>query len=393
MKLGLLDEPRFWNRLTVMVTALAIAKGLRFPNLWAATQLQLGYQFGLVKRGAAGAALHALRIPINHYWVFAAVAFSILLLAVAAAVVFVRRHAVGFDAWTWIPVFASSFAVTYVVHLVGYLDLILLTVTLIALLLPRTVLDYALCVCGMLIHEEFLLMFFPLLWFGWVLEARRGRGSWASGNVLGLPLFVFGLAVLLAAARPMSAEQVSLAHQTIVAAADFPVRADFFEVMQRSLADNVHVMVGEYRKASWWLDELGASLALLWVAVFFAWRSWRVLAVANDSLLKAALLCVAFAPAFIQLNGMDLYRWYAFTAVSSFVAYMLVVSRFAAAAAAAPADSERSRTWVLLLVALNLSTGAGMLDDRSVNNLPFIDPVKALIKTTVQLGHLPIPMH
>ena len=138
-----------WNALTIAVAAIATCKGIRLPNLWSATQLQLGYQMGFVKRAGAGALLHYLHLPIQHYLMFAAFSFVILIAAVALFVPFVRDNAVTDESVALTPIFASSFAVPYFAHLVGYLDLILLTMALALLLLPRSrwrlILDFGFC--------------------------------------------------------------------------------------------------------------------------------------------------------------------------------------------------------------------------------------------------------
>jgi hypothetical protein len=210
--------------------------------------------------------------------------------------------------------------------------------------------------------------------------------------VVGLPIVVGSLALVAALGRPMSVTQVSAAEHAIAAAADFPVRADFFEVMQRSLLDNMHAMVGRFRGPSWWFDELSASLALLWIAVFFAWRSTLLIGSAGvryATLLKTLAVCVSLAPALMQLIGWDIYRWYAITAFASFGAYLLLARKFGDTSGVEP--DQRARTIVILLVALNLCTGTGLFDGYTVNTFPFIDPIKALIKETAELGHVPIP--
>ncbi|HKT73919.1 MAG TPA: hypothetical protein VJQ47_13590 [Steroidobacteraceae bacterium] len=399
MKLGELNQRRFWSGLTIVAAALAILKGLRLPNLWSATQMQFGYQFGFIKRGAVGAVLHAARVPVHHYWVFAAIAFLLLLVTVCTGALFIRRHALTTEAQTWTPVFVSSFAVTYVAHMVGYLDLILLTMTMLTLASSRKALrpalDYLVCACAVLVHEEFALTFFPLIWFYWVLEATDSRLTQrrlSAINAVALPVVVCCLSLIVALWRPMTALQMSTAEHAISVATDFPVRKDFLQVMQRSLADNVHIMAGKFRTAGWWLDEMGAALALLWVGIFFAWRSNRLIEAArvvHPLLLKSLAACASFAPALMQLIGWDLYRWYALTALASFGVYLLTVRRLSDAPGAESSSGERAVA--ILLVALNLSTGAGLLDGYTVNTFPFIDPVKALIKSTVESGHVPLP--
>jgi hypothetical protein len=388
-----------WRAFTIAVAALAIGKGLRLPNLWSATQLQLGYQMGFVKRAGAGALLQLLHVPVQHYWVFAGFSFLVLIAAIALFCGFARQNATSKEAVAFTPIFASSFAVTYFTHLVGYLDLILLALALLLLVLPRTpwrtVLDYCFCLGALLVHENFLLTFFPVIWLHRLLPTlSSGRTAcWgALARSMALPIAACLATLIIAVPRPLAPERVLIWEQSLQAVADFPLRADFFDLLHRSLADNVHIMFGRFRTVRWWVQELSATLSLLWVAAFFTWRALRIVGAApveTKALLRCATVVVCLAPVLLQLAAWDLYRWYATAAFTSFMTYLLLVRRFPDIQSR---DSARYDTTIAMaLVGLNLCTGTGLLDDYKINTFPFVDEVYSLAIEIKHTGHIPMP--
>src|SRR5579871_1528497 len=84
-------HPFSWTTLTIAVAIIAALKGVRLPSLWAATQLQLDYSAGFLKRGAMGSLFHLLHIPIERYWVSAGVSYGFLALTIMLFVLFLRR--------------------------------------------------------------------------------------------------------------------------------------------------------------------------------------------------------------------------------------------------------------------------------------------------------------
>jgi hypothetical protein len=390
---------RIWWAFTIGVAALAICKGLRLPNLWSATQLQLNYQLGFVKRAGAGALLQLLHVPVQRYWVFAGFSFLVLIAAIALFCGFARQNATSKEARAFAPVFASSFAVTYFTHLVGYLDLILLALALLLLVLPRTpwrtVLDYCLCLGGLLIHEDFLLTFFPVIWLQRLLpimSAGRTRSRSVLAQSLALPIAACIATLIIVVPQPLAPERVLLWEKSLQAVADFPLRADFFAVLHRSLADNAQLMFGQFRTARWWAQELSATLSLLWIAAFFTWRALRIIGsapVEKKAFLRCVTVAVCLAPTLLQLVAWDLYRWYATAAFTSFMVYLLLVRHFPDTRRR---DSPRRDTTIAMaLVGLNLCTGAGLLDDYKINTFPFVEEVYNLAIEIKHSGHIPMP--
>jgi hypothetical protein len=380
---------------------LAVAKGVRLPGLWAATQLQIDYSFGPVKRGAAGATLRFLHLPIEHYWVFAAFSLCVFALTAALLVAFIRRRYASREIALLTALFASSFAVTYLVHLIGFLDIILLAMTLCVLLLPqsRYLPFLALCVClsGVLVHEIFLLCFFPVLWFRFFLDAMLTSGAarrraivWA----LLLPAAVVAETIALAAARPMGTEELAAFQAALGAKADFPLRSDVLDVMGRTASENFTMVMERAKLPRWWVREAGGILSLFWMAVFFSWQSARLIArstVRNKPLTIIVAVGVSLAPALTQIIAWDLYRWYAICVFAAFIALLMLVERLAADVQGEWLVS-RSKTVVFILMAFSLTAGAGFFEKYKVNTFPYADNLLEAKETYDRFGYIPAPV-
>lgn len=389
-----------WTALTISAAIIAILKGFHLPNLWSATQLQVDYAFGFVKRGAAGSVLRLLDLPIERYWVFASISFIALAAALFIFVIFLRQRPAQKEVALYSTIFLSSFATTYFVHLVGYLDVILLTLTLIVLAIPQNGLwiaaTYIVCIACTLIHESFLLSFFPLVWFRVVMGAMldKGRGkNFAVLHGIALPLFVAIVTVLVAFHHPLTAEQVSMLQAMIGASVNFPIRPEFFVVMTNSASDNMRLMLRHFQMPSWWINEAGAFASLLWVALFFTWQSLRLVKESTSpkkTTLKIAVVYASLSPTLLQAFGWDIFRWYAIAACTAFVVYRLLAERLAISLPAGLSFAQM-RILALVLVGLNLATGAGLFDGIRINTFPFTDELLDLYMTVKTQGYLPIP--
>jgi hypothetical protein len=362
--------------------------------------VQVDYSFGFVKRGATGSALRLLDLPIERYWVFASISFIVLAVALFIFVIFLRQRPAQKEVALYSTIFLSSFAVTYFVHLVGYLEIILLTLSLIVLAIPQNGLwiaaTYIVCFACTLIHESFLLSFFPLVWFrvviGAMLDQDRDK-HFAVVHGFCLPLVVVMMTVLLSFPHPMTAEKASLVQAAISARVNFPIRPDFFMVLTNSAFDYIRLMLRHFQMPSWWISEVGAFASLLWVALFFTWQSLRLVkesAVPKKTTLKIAIIYASLSPTLLQVFGWDIFRWYAIAAFTAFVVYRLLAERLVISLPAGTSSAE-VRMLALVLVGLNLATGAGLFDGGRINTFPFTDQLHDLYMTIKTQGHLPIP--
>jgi hypothetical protein len=175
------DESRFYRLLFATGGVIALLKGMRLPYIWAATQAQIDYRSGYLRRGFFGEVCRRLHIPIWHYSVFCFVAFGLLACFFWLLVRSVQRSgldAAGLGAFT--ALLASSFCITLVTNIAGYYDILmaLLVLAVMQFKNPRVQVMAALAagIVGVLVHELYAIAYLPVSLAG-VVSALAGRGT------------------------------------------------------------------------------------------------------------------------------------------------------------------------------------------------------------------------
>jgi len=374
------DEERFWIAAAFLLCALALMKGLRAPNLWAATQAQISYQFGFAKRGLFGE-WFARPLHLEIYRRFAA--FSSIALAglMTSLVWFVR--------WTGmaarispigIAVFASSYAITYLGNMIGYFDIILAALTIAVICVRRPLLRYALALpaiaLGLLMHELFLLVFFPAMLVPFLLDAAQesdaGRARWMAIANNGLILVAVAITCAIALHPSLSAQQVLAERLAIAQRADFPLRGDFFDVLTRSTVDNVRIMIAYAHVQAWWIDLISSAVAVAPAIAFFLWLTRRILGDVGIPQIKQiypTLVLASLAPLSMNLLGWDVGRWFALAQLTTFLVFGAVcLYTHGQRLSLSPAVQRMA----IAIVALNLVSGEALLDGVSIRAYPYL---------------------
>jgi hypothetical protein len=394
----------FWRAAVTLLSVIAILKGLRLPSLWAATQANLDYHQGFIKRGLFGELAYTLGIPIAHYDVFVLLSgFLLLVLLVLLARWVSRSGALRLADGKVVAVFGASFALTYLVHLIGYLEIPLAILALIAVSIStvnRRLLGALVAGClGVLIHESYVLVFLPMTLLPAFLAAIAGGRSTASTSstlrsFVPIAAIVAATAVVLlvvALGAPMTARRAGALQAAMTAAADFPTRGDFFPVLTRSAADNAAIMMATMTNGLWWLAQCNAFVTFMPTAGFFLWISLNIVDT-HQGAGRAAKAAVAFAslcPLAMQLVGWDIYRWYALAAFSSFISLTIVCRHYGCNAPLAASGAVRNIA--LLLIAVNMATGTGLFDGHRVDTFPFVDFWKSCLHWVISGGHFTQP--
>jgi hypothetical protein len=372
----LADESRFWLLISAGLGAVAALKGLHRPGTWTATQTQFDYRFGFIRRGLLGQILSWLHVPANSYAVFVAVAFILL---IAVIIVLIR--------WVWISgvfqkmgrgaavaLFFTSYAVTYLTNLVGYTDIPLLGLALLVIGVrhdgARLLAVVLAGVVGILVHESYLLLFFPVTLLPSILRAapvQQPAPAPASAPARRLALIAaaaagIGIFTICVALQPsMTPQQLVELQHDVEARVDFPARRYVFEVLLHSTKSNVLVMLEIMRHGRWWVSEVYALLAFGPTAAILLWLSFRGLATGYrgpyPKLVRACVLGASFSPALMQFLGWDLFRWYALVVIDSMLC-LCIISRYCLTATSAAVELlPGQRNLIILIIALNLATG------------------------------------
>jgi hypothetical protein len=385
------DDSHFWWLATGVFGVIAALKGLRAPGAWALTQAQLDYSHGLLKRGLLGTIYGTLgmlqRRPLSVIF-FAELALLVVLLAV-----FTRRTGIveRFGTPAVVALFAGSYVVTYLFHIVGYTDIPNAAIAIGLLLIRNARIRFLaalpLFAVALLIHENFLFLFVPMVLLSFYLDGSFGRiarrAAWSFGIVLAL---VACGVTLLTSLRPLFTDvQVDAYAATVRARADFPVRDDFFQVLSISPSDNLQMMSDDgWHHYLWWTYQavaLCVYLPLLLLLLHFCMRLLR----AGSPALRAdkgtatspgspprstrlAVLLAIFSPLTLHLLGLDQVRWNTWVVVDAYLALGLLARQMPGMRFTL---SKGERNAVVLAIAIGMASGYGLFDGATVNPYPF----------------------
>ncbi len=377
-------ERPFWTLCTFILGTIAILRGCDRPNTWILTQAQIDYSEGFVKRALFG---ELLTRPLHLYssGSYTALSYSFMAVALASLALFTERSGVRrrIGNGEVAALFFSSYALTYFVSDVGYFDALLLILTL-PLLLVRSVtsrflLALPLSVVALLLHEMFLLAFLPVVLLTFLVNYQVATNLQEKRRValFGIVLSLANLVItLIIALQPtLSAAKVAALEAGVRAHARFTVRHDFFVVLNRSFADNLHLMVTSfYSDPTWWISQMASIfffaplVLLLWLAIR------RVLASAGlgqSRPLRWSAATASLAPLSLHLMGFDSVRWNCLVGLTTYLV-LLTLCRHLAGAPVPP--SYGYRNGCVLAIALALSSSGSLIAGRLYTYPFFNDP-------------------
>ena len=380
----LADERRFWTITTVILGLFAVCKGLRQPSTWALTQAQIDYSHGLIKRGLLGSVYGAF--GIHHVVPLGVASFLELAVFFVALALFAVRSGLGrrFGSPAVLAVFASSYAVTYLTHLVGYTDLLDGTLAVCLLLVSsatrRFWLGLVVVPVAMLVHENFLLLFLPPVLFSFYLDAVTAgpgllrRRCFVAGGVLAA--IALGFALMLSLRPNLPPETVDQFQEEIAARVNFPVNDQVMDTLTKSLAANVHGVLVVMKQEQWWSKFLSSICNLL--PLFLLGMHWVRRAVeeieqqyglaVRRGFFWAAAVLSSVAPLAIYALGWDCARWNTSCVLATFLTLGLLSRRLPGRVFALAAWERHA---IILLLAVNMASGFGFFDMFQIHPYPF----------------------
>jgi len=396
-----IERESLWRLLALVGGALAYLKGFRLPSLYVATENQLTYEHGLVKRGLFGSICNALNIPIQHYDVMVAVAFALAAIVVALFAIAVWKARLFEDelGLAGCVVFLSSYAVTYFAHLVGRMDTILLGLTLCVITIRSPLIRFLVLLVtapiAALLHEMFLLIFLPACLLPGVLDMLEAKrlGEWLRrGAVVVLPAAACLAVVMVVASHGVSQAQSAAIQWDISRRIDFAPGSAPWVTISLGFDENMAIGMRVMSKPDWPWKIFASTLIFLPAAAFLLAVAVEKLKSAGALRLKlAAFAVIAAAAAPICMNrlGSDTHRWHTHLVLAAFCA-LLVVALRARPQADKPADVSTWRGGAILLMALNLSAGGVLLDQAEDTPYPFVQHMKSAVSTLTS-GHITQP--
>jgi hypothetical protein len=376
-----LGTHRFWKWTALFLGILAIGKGIREPNRWSMTQAQVDYSLGFIRRGLFGTLLKSpLHLNIaSHYAALSL--FLLLLLFFILGWLALRSGLVErIDEGEVLALFASSYTVTYLAHIDGYLDIPLAILCMVPLFVRNVGLRFATALAcaavGILIHEQFLFAFLPVTLLSFVVTgfetASRTERRLAWGSAMALALLATLLTFFVSLKASLTASQVQLMAAHVAASVDFKLDANFFSVLSRSSADNLALMKTVWRRPTFYLGQIQSVLLFFPTAALLIYALWRItrkrFTTRTWPIMLMALIAV-LSPLCLNVVGWDKNRWSELVCLNAFIA-LITVCRFSGRE---PVTLPRTFLRLCLIVMmLNMATGGGMLDQQQIRPFPFI---------------------
>lgn len=378
------NDDSFWGLCTALFGGFAILKGLRRPGGWALTQSQLDYSHGFIKRGLLGTLYQAANL--HHRRPLSLLFFLELALVFGLLILLTRRSRISarFGSKAVTTVFASSYAVTYLTHLVGYHDLVNVALALALLLLReqkhRFVAGLVVVPLAMLIHENFLFLLLPVLLFSFLLDPlnRPGPPHLRSRSLLyasTLTLLALIMAFVLSFHASLTPAVLNPFQTEIAARVDFPLKREVFDILARSVRQNSSSVALHMHHAAWRQELVGSAAALLPLfALALVWMRRLTLAYGDAfgtharKILWIAVLLSSSTPLLMYLVGWDCARWNVSCLLATYLTFLLLSRTL-------PRDTVpfrlADRNAAILLLAINMASGAGLFDGFQIHPFPF----------------------
>ncbi|MBZ0128864.1 MAG: hypothetical protein K8F59_07090 [Rhodobacteraceae bacterium] len=302
---------------------LLLVNHLLPPKAFAATQLLFDYEFGLIRRGLVGSLLSPLFGEAVSVREILAAAAIISLTGTLAVWRFLRPASDSIAGWLLLILALNSFGFASFTGNSGYLDTLLVALTVLALSLdagrlPGLLLRLALVALAMLVHENMLPYFTMLLAFDlWLARGRDARALLlAATPVLTGALVLVAMAVL----SPITDAAAFAEH--LQSKAEFALDPNATIVAGRSVSDNFALMAELRQTPKYWTWVLFDGVPLAAMSLWLIWLAMQVAGRDGNGLMRLFIIGVIAAPLSLNIIAFDVVR---FGAASVLVGFMVIV--------------------------------------------------------------------
>ncbi len=316
--------PRLWQNLAIVILALSILRGIRYPNTWSYTHFLFNYNQGFVKRGLVGEIMSHVgpRFFLTYeFFVF----FSLILLIVNFFLLGVlindmvsSRHPILIGSGL---LFASSLAVVFLAHTIGYLEHIGLFITLIALKIrsfPKKLIFLFLAFpIALFVHEGILILLFPINFMALLCYKGTAWGKKAAWlGAFSLLILVLTFTISEYTLEEAEAEQLYTSLQSNL---DFPLRRDAFNVLHRDSQENFQRAMQRWSAERF--QELRQSILVTAPTIILLFYITQMVLkhAAAPAYVRIMAVLAALSPLVMYGWGWDMHRWNTFAITTSFL--------------------------------------------------------------------------
>jgi hypothetical protein len=376
------------------VAVLALLKGLRMPNRWAATHYLFNYQSGFIKRALWGETLWRLFGGwTSKYFFLAAVGLAVFALLVVLLLVLCRRVPEIPARVPFLLVFLASPALSFAAHLAGYLEQVSYVVVLLVIVQRRSWGLQVIAACAAAIvlpavHEA------SVFWVGALSALVVVAGPLARGRSAALRIgAASGIAVLWIASTlavinngEVTKEAAERLREERTAFADTRPRQDAFQTLTVPLSASLADMRERWTDSNMRIEAMFSALVFGPAAVFLGAIAFRRIRRLDTGpavrMLTGALIAGAIVgPLCLHAVGWDMHRWNAMAALNAGIAAAILLAATPAAVNAPPIMPVASRvTSIALALCLwNISADPILFDGYGPQHPPFQYPIQFLL--------------
>ncbi|MDR3609696.1 MAG: hypothetical protein P4L27_03970 [Ignavibacteriaceae bacterium] len=368
---------KYWLIAVYLILFFSILRGIRFPNIWSYTHFLFNYDYGFIKRGLIGEIVSCFNNPFLISYEFFFICSLVILFANIFLLSLLIRTLIKSQNPVFIGcsvVFASSLALVFLSHTVGYFDQIGLLITLIILKIngyyKKLIYSFLLVPFALLIHEAIFIMFFPVIFMSLLLNMgteEQNKKKLLLGTLsAGLIILVFIISnqtlVQSDAYNMYSQLQSKIMH---------PLRQDAFFVLVDNLKFNLFTM-----KTFWAQDQrfFQLSMSILVTApaflIFIYFTSSILKKAKADYYLIILAILGSISPLLMHFVGWDMSRWNTLTVTTSFLMLYIVSSTNKNQIFEA---SVYRYSVLLFIIFLNGISSITLFDGYYVKQFPFVE--------------------
>jgi hypothetical protein len=391
------EKERLLFALIVILFLYSVLRGIRFPNLWAATHFYFNYTAGFIKRGFIGSVIGWLDMDVlftySFFFYFSLVIFAAnMVLLMDSTLKLARNNDLIVKASAL--VFSTGFSLVFLAHTMGYAEhLQLLAVQLLIRIRNFNVKVFLALLTGvilLLIHEAFLLTFLPVLILS-LLVGHDDVDTRVKWRVAGSLFLLMSLITLIVNHHVISDKGMIELIRSIRSRVDFTVRLDALRALFRSTEMNMSIMQAAWKKP-FFLKHQAASLVLTFPSVlYFMYAAISRLQKKGIPWIGFVIVISSLAPFSLNLFGWDLHRWNTLVIASSYLSLVVITS--STVFLGDTTSMSRGKLWAAVLAALilvmNCSQNIPLFDERTVEHFPFRSHINYLGK--VVKGEAPFP--
>ncbi|HEY5281330.1 MAG TPA: hypothetical protein VIM14_00940 [Polyangia bacterium] len=390
-----------------LLFAVAVLKGLRMPSLWATTQMTFNYSQGFLRRGFFGQVLRVFGEERIYRYNFLFLCATVLFALAGLALFLLIRRMLARDRGdrglhAAMLVLATSPGMVFLVHEIGYLDYVgIVAVPLFVLWAARSrhlfsifYVAIAISIILALVHESMIVMFAPTMLFTMASHiTTRGAGKPRRLRVLLVAHAILATAVALTASSlcgtlgTRDSEQLRALQESIARHSNFSLRGDGFDALQRTLRENLLVVLPRHwsnpENSNYLITTLLVSLPGLAFLGSYGVRLLRRLGITKRArlILTIIFLTATLSPLLLNFIGWDSARWCAIAFMACFYCLASIRLFFVAPATAGASpeaghriDDRLTLTFAALAIVTGLCTSyqGYLFDGYTVQWFPFI---------------------